>query len=328
MNITSDPKITPIVVSYEETIRQNRENGFNKVLLGQPSDLPSPFRPDKVRRSIERFSLRFDQEEEEEKADKLEFRTLRCRPMLMDAMMAPMLQDNETACTTPKKKKKNGSAFICSYPEVQKSNTNGDDDIAALRARVASLKESLAGVEKDRIYKVKAIEENKTKEIEKIRESCDQIEIIDYCDLMRQVQKNHKMVDSLRESNRILRESNSDLAFAIEDAKEQSIVLEEESSCMLHYYHMLEERHETERIVYGKVTDVLPKYRSKVSEFSIVAEERDDWIQMEKNIKQKYSQCLDRIVSALESKCEDADLLEQILIMSLGLQTGLKETSS
>ena len=393
------PDITRIVSTYEEVIEKNREQGFDRDILGNKSTLPSPFRPERTRRFSECFHLflgnSYHAQDEKERNGKIKnFPKLRRRMTLLDAMSSSSLlarsttinhDDNSTENPEEATHRTVGSALksfkmtkmtdtdrssltkecriepstFTKEPEPPQSVTmppqkapqqpkekspmvpdeddhDNDPEIQALQQQIAVLQNKLQKVQQDEQNQLATVEKQKQQRIAKFNEKqyqklglttsiAYQVSVARCYYPTRQIlsekaARQQYLIDQLRHSNKKLRSNLTQLAAKIQAAKQEQIALLSDSFTTYKYYDKLCGYHSSEQNVHQHVTTVIPKYQHKVEEFDKEAAYRAECIDFEKRIKSRYDKCLERIVVAVETRCCDADLVDQVVTMSLGLE--------
>ena len=352
------PNITPLVSSYEQAISKNREHGFDKDLLGQKSTLPSPFSPERVRRRSEAY---LQPPTRKLGGGKLPEVPSLCPMSLLDAMdtstflprqhhgiaLTPQSQSQiskemlkeirdqpqtypapmkTTKKNTKKKNKKSVTAPKKITRKVPMVAIKEDEEMKALRQKIASLKAKVHQTEQIGQDQLLSIYQDKKDRMRRFQEKqqakggpATMMNALDQKLLNDKAQKQQKIIEDLRNSNKKLRQDDRELVANIRALKEENAVLESDQSCTQLYYDILCEFHNSDQDMYGKVVNVLPKYRNKMDELDSKAAHRAAWIDMEHRIKQMYDECLEAIVSTVETRCQDTDLVDQVVSMSLGL---------
>ena len=374
MTMNRRPTITPVVMSYEDTIRKNRQYGYDRDILGNKSTLPSPFNPDAAaRRASETIALLRQRQQLEDQNGKLLLPPLR-RPTLMDAMSVSTFKRVHAASTDEQSKLAVGSSKqvpmksttmtpttkqinTASSKEAQKAiptnptaaaptqpippppkrkevkkkkpETNNNDDfdndeeIQALRNRISELGNKLEQVQALEASQIKAHQDRAKTEKERFyqrqtshihlpRAGSDR-------KLSQQAEKQQKMIEQLRRSNKTLRRDLQQLSIKMLFLHVSNGSLEMDQSVTQRYHDKLSSFHDSEQDIHRKVSSNLPKFRQKVEELDREAQYRAAWIAMEQRILANYETCQAEILTMMEERCNDEDLVEQLVRISLGL---------
>lgn len=214
----------------------------------------------------------------------------------------------------PKKKKPEPPA---------REDLEDDEEIQALQRRINQLENKLQQVQALEASQIQA-HQNKAK-AEKVRYYKRQTSHIilpkagSDRKLCQQAEKQQKLVDQLRLSNKALRRDCQQLSVKIIFLHASTASLEMDQSITLKYTDKLSTFHDSEQEIHRKVSSHVPKYREKVQELDQESQHRTSWIAMEKRVMANYDSCQAAILSMMEERCNDADLVEELVRTSLGL---------
>jgi hypothetical protein len=366
------PTITPVVMSYEDTIRKNRQAGHDRDLLGHKSTLPSPFKPDVIaRRASETitFSNLRRQQQQQRQHGELQVPALR-RATLMDAMSVTSDRRLRTTTTEPpcrlnsRKEPSQGRVVTSStkkeitlltkdtattnapknvdanqpyaapnqVPALPKEKTpdppakedfEDDEEMQTLQRQINELKNKLQQVQALEAGQIQAHQDKAKAEKERYykRQMSHVILPVAGSDrkLSQQAEKQHKLIDQLRLSNKALRGDCQQLSVKIIFLLASRTNLEMVQSITLEYTDKLSTFHDSEQELLRKVSSHVPKYREKVQELDEESQHRSSWITMERRVLAKYELCQSAILYMMEERSDDADLVEELVSTSLGL---------